>query len=76
VSIERNIDLRNMDWPINILNCKKEVDQMKKGEQMIVLVKEIDVVTNLVALIEQLPDHSIKKQKEKTHYKLVIAKQL
>ena len=74
VPISRNIDIRDIDWPICILNCKKEVNQMKKGEQIEILVKDIDVVYNLIALVEQLLDHSIEKHRENNHYRLVINK--
>ena len=47
---------------------------MKAGEQIEVLVKDIDVVNNLVALIEQLSDHSIKKHRENKCYRLIIKK--
>jgi len=74
VPIRRNIDIRDIDWPICILNCKKEMNQMKNGEQIQVLVKDIDVVNNLVALIEQLLDHSIEKHRENKYYRLIIKK--
>jgi TusA-related sulfurtransferase len=63
-----------MDWPICILNCKKEVNQMKTGEQIEVLVEDIDVVNNLVILIEQLLDHNIEKHRENKYYRLIIKK--
>lgn len=72
VPISRNIDIRDIDWPICILNCKKEVNQMKKGEQIEISVKDIDVVNNLIALVEQLLDHSIEKHEENNYYRLVI----
>lgn len=72
--IHRDIDIRDIDWPICILNCKKEMNQMKNGEQIQVLVKDIDVVNNLVALIEQLLDHSIEKHRENKYYRLIIKK--
>ncbi|MBT4199531.1 MAG: sulfurtransferase TusA family protein [Desulfobacula sp.] len=72
--INRNIDIRDIDWPLCILNCKKEVNQMKKGEQMQVIVKDIDVVSNLIALVEQTFGCSIVKHREDNHYRLVIRK--
>jgi len=74
VPINRNIDIRDIDWPLCILNCKKEVNQMKKGEQMQVIVKDIDVVSNLIALVEQTFGCSIVKHREDNHYRLVIRK--
>ena len=47
---------------------------MKTGEKMEVFVEDTDVVDNLVALIEQLPDFQIEKHKENKHYKLIIKK--
>ena len=64
MSANRKIDIRNVDWPVCILNCKKELDQMKEGEQMEVFVQDIDVVNNLVTLIEQLAGHQIENQVE------------
>ncbi|MCP3871556.1 MAG: hypothetical protein GY699_00155 [Desulfobacteraceae bacterium] len=74
VLITRNIDIQDIDWPICILNCKKEINQMRKGEQIQILVKDIDVVNSLIALVEQLLDHTIEKHKENNHYRLVINK--
>jgi len=74
VPTNRNIDIRDVDWPLCILNCKKEVNQMKKGEQMQVIVKDIDVVSNLIALFEHTLDCSIAKHRENNHYRLVIRK--
>jgi len=48
---------------------------MKNGEQIEVLVKDIDVVDNLVALMEQLVDYSIKKYKENKYHRLIIKKE-
>ncbi len=50
------------------------MNQMKNGERIQVLVKDIDVVNNLVALIEQLLDHSIEKHLENKYYRLIIKK--
>ncbi|WP_457552568.1 sulfurtransferase TusA family protein [Desulfobacula sp.] len=72
--INRNIDIREIAWPICVLNCKKEVSRLKKGEQIEVLVKDIDVVNNLVTLMEQLLGHKIEKLKENNHYRLIIKK--
>ncbi len=70
----RNIDIQDIDWPISILNCKKEVTQMKNGDQIEVLVKDVDVMDNIIALIEPLSDHSIEKHRENRHYRLIIKK--
>ncbi len=70
----RNIDLQDIDWPISILNCKKEVSQMKSGDQIEVLVKDIDVVNNITALIKPLFDHSIETHRETKCYRLIIKK--
>lgn len=70
----RNIDIRNMDWPICVLNCKKEVNQMEKGEQMDILVRDSDVVENIMALMKNLLGYTIEKHRENKHYRLVIKK--
>lgn len=72
VPTNRKIDIRNIDWPVCILNCKKEINQMKRGERLEVLVKDIDVVNNLIALVDQILDHSIEKHQENRHYSLII----
>jgi len=70
----RIIDIRDIAWPICVLNCKNEVNQMKKGDQIDVLVKDIDVVNNLVTLIEQISNYSIEKFKKNNDYRLTIRK--
>ena len=72
--INRNIDIRGIDWPICVLNCKKEVNQMETGDQMEILVTDINVMNNIVTLIEQLADHSIEKHRENKGYRLVVRK--
>ena len=72
--INRQIDIRGVDWPIGILNCQKEVNQMKAGEQIELLVQDIDVINNIATLIKQLSGHSIEKQNENKHYRLIIKK--
>jgi len=47
---------------------------MKIGDQIEVLVKDIDIVNNIIALIEPLSDHSIEKYKGNKHYRLIIKK--
>ena len=47
---------------------------MKKGEQIDVLVKDTDVVDNIVALMKPLLGYSIEKQEENGHYRLIIKK--
>ena len=70
----KKIDIRNVDWPVCILNCKKELNHMKEGEQMEVFVKDIDVVNNLVTLVEQLPGLLIEQCWDDTQHKLIIKK--
>jgi TusA-related sulfurtransferase len=70
----RKIDIRNVDWPVCILNCKNELNQMKSGETMEVIVQDTDVVNNLITLIEQLPDLQIEKYKDNKYHKLIIKK--
>lgn len=70
----RKIDIQDMDWPLSILNCKKEVDQMKAGEQIQILLKDKDVVNNLVTLIDQLSGHRIETRRKDNSYRLIIRK--
>ena len=72
--LKRNIDIRDMDWPLSILNCKREVNHMKTGEKIEILVKDIDVMEGLIALIDHLSNHSIQKRKKNDHYRLTINK--
>jgi len=70
----RNLDIRGIDWPICILNCKKEVDQLKAGERLDVLVNDIDVLNNLIAFLEQLSNHKIVNQKKNHYHQIIITK--
>ena len=47
---------------------------MKSGDQIEVLVKDIDVVNNIIALIKPLFDHSIETHRETKCYRLIIKK--
>ena len=70
----KNYDIREIDWPISILNCKKEVDGMKAGERLCVLVKDIDVANNLIALLRNLTGIGIETEKTDSYYTLTINK--
>ncbi len=70
----QTIDIRNVDWPLSILNCKHSLNQMEKGEQMEILIKDNDVVENLIVLISQLPGLSVKKDQDKENVILTINK--
>ncbi len=74
MSTNRKIDIRNVGWPVCLLNCNNELNRMKEGEQMEVLVRDVDVVNNLVALVEQLPGLQVEQFSEDTHHKLIIKK--
>ena len=74
MSTNLKLDIQDIDWPISILNCKKEVNQMKSGDRIEVLVKDVDVINNIMALIEPLSNQSIEKHRENNHYRLIIKK--
>ena len=74
MAINRTIDIRDVDWPLCLLNCNKEVSQMKNGDQIEIIVKDTDVLNTIVILIEQLSNHSIQKCKENKYYRLIIRK--
>lgn len=70
----RNIDIRGTDWPICILNCKKEIDRMKNGEKINIIANDIDVVNNLIALLEQIAGYKSEKQKTAQYYILIVSR--
>jgi len=75
VPIKKTIDIRDIDWPVCILNCKNELNRMKPKERMEVLVQDTDVVRNLIALIEQLPGLRIEKYPGKNSAGIIIVKE-
>ena len=70
----QHYDIRNIDWPVSILDCKRQVDRMKPGQRLDVLVNDIDVVNTLIALLKNFTGIRIETEKKETHYILIISK--
>ena len=74
MSLQQKIDIRNLDWPLNILKCKQQLNTLERGDRIEILAKDRDVVKSLVALIRQSPGFHVKTEAGGKTIRLTIAR--
>lgn len=72
---DRMVDLIEVDWPICLIVCERELGCMKPGETLEVLVRDPDVMNAIVILIGRLPAFHMEFNPEGAHYRLHIRKE-
>lgn len=71
----RNIDIRGIDWPVCILSCKRQIDDLKPGESIRITMDDKDVMKTLVDLLKRLSGFSIEKKEATRPCRLIIKKE-
>ncbi|MDX2445916.1 MAG: sulfurtransferase TusA family protein [Desulfobacterales bacterium] len=68
------LDLTGLLPPICLLQCKKQLNIMTKGEVVCVYLKDQAVAKDLALIIERSKDQIIKEQIDKGNYHIYIQK--
>ena len=50
------LNLVDVSWPISILKCNRQVDEMLPGDQMTVILADADTMDNLAMLLRTMPN--------------------
>lgn len=68
----RTVDITHLEWPLCLLQCNREIDNMSPGEEMEVIVDDPDVAEIIISLIKHMTDYKIKSDQTEACYRLHI----
>ncbi len=68
------ISLIDIEWPISLLQCNRELIRMKSGDKLEVLVDDPDVARDLMLIIEHSENHSATFLKENGHTRISVTR--
>jgi len=69
------INLIGVVWPVCLLKCNNELNRLKEGEEVEVILQDPDVLNDLLKIVERSLEHSVTINHEKGQYRLHIRKQ-
>ena len=68
------INLIDVPWPINILQCSSGTDAMRPGDELNVLLEDKEVKNSLVLLLNASPELTFNVSTAGRHYTIHIKK--
>ncbi len=68
------LNLVGVVWPVCLLQCSSELNRLYAGEEIDVLVRDPNVLKELLIIIERSSDHLVTTSKEGECYRLHILK--
>lgn len=70
----RHVNFENLPWPANVLKFNQLVGEMQTGDDMVVTIKDVDVVGNLQLLLGSLPDLQFEILRTASDYRIRVIK--
>ena len=74
MSPSSEISLINIEWPIALLQCNRELIRMQCGDKLDVLVDDPDVARDLLLIIEHSENHSATFLKENGQTRITVTR--
>jgi TusA-related sulfurtransferase len=74
MTTKTELDLVGVLSPVCLLKCKSVLTEMDSGNVLEVLLKDTDVVEQLVKIIKRSQDQVIKLEMEGDHYRISLKK--
>ncbi|RLB30636.1 MAG: sulfurtransferase TusA family protein [Deltaproteobacteria bacterium] len=68
------IDLSGVVSPICLLQCKRALGERNRGDTLEILLRDPEVVDDLVKIINHSPDQLISKDRKEECYRIVVRK--
>ena len=68
------INLIGLPWPINLLQCSRQIDTMQPGDKLAIALADKDVKDNLIQFLQSLPDLSFNVSNTGRGYAINIKK--
>ena len=66
------LNLIGVVWPVCLLQCNSELNRLYAGEEIDVIVKDPDVLKDLLIILERSSDHLVTTSKQGERYRLHI----
>ena len=68
------ISLINIEWPISLLQCNRELSRMECGDKLDVLVDDPDVARDLLLIIKHSENHSALRLEQDGHIRITVTR--
>jgi TusA-related sulfurtransferase len=68
----KELDLRGVGLPISLLQCKNSLLAAKPEEEMVVLVRDPEVMEDLVKIIRRSHERPARSRRDGDHYRIHI----
>jgi TusA-related sulfurtransferase len=68
------LDLLSVPWPINLLKCHQYTADMQPGDEILISVKNQDVINSLVILLNATPGLSFEVTAKEPGFEIKVAK--
>jgi TusA-related sulfurtransferase len=66
------IDLRDMVWPVSVIQCNETLTRLEPGDDLTITVSDPDVFHNIVLLINSRPDLRFDQCRKSDSYQLNV----
>jgi TusA-related sulfurtransferase len=74
MNLKKEMDLIGVVSPVCLLKCKSVLGEMNAGDMLDILLKDPEVVGELVKIIERSQDRVVQSQRDGDHYRVSIIK--
>jgi TusA-related sulfurtransferase len=71
----QTLNLIGIGWPVCLLECKNELNELNAGQKLEIKVRDPNVLKELLTIIERGGDFRVSHQREGNHYRIRIRKQ-
>ena len=70
------IDLRDIIWPVSVLQCHEALSRLQPGQDLAITVSDPDVVDNIVLLIKSRPELEFDQFREPHSYRIRVRRRM
>lgn len=68
------INLIDVPWPINLLQCSRQTDAMQPGDELVITLADKDVKESLIQFLLAIPDLSFNVSNAECGYSINVKK--
>ena len=68
------INLIGLPWPINLLQCSRQIEAMQPGDELAITLADIDVKEGLIQFLLAIPDVSFNVSNAGSGYSITVSK--
>lgn len=71
---KKSLDLIGVVSPVSLLECKRMLAEMAAGAELEVLLRDPDIVEDLVKIVERSHDRLLQCDRQGDHFRLILKK--